>query len=452
MRKAAIVGVIIGIAADLAFGQAGDPSLLPAPRRPAPTTVFPSALAKPTTTSTPASRSAAALALSAEPTFDEGTYQRLKEALLSYSDLQVRGGWPSVPADSKLVPGSAGPAVAVLRRRLVITEDLPADHEHGGAYDDVLAEGVKHFQLRHGLPATGSVGPQTLAALNVPVKKRLQQLEASVERLAGTDFLFGQRYVVVNIPAAFAEAVANDKVERRYVVIVGKADKPSPTLTATITSVNLNPTWTVPLSITKNEVIAKMRTDPNYLSRMHMRLLDGRDNEIDARSIDWSSDRSPNFVVRQDSGTWNALGAVKIDMPNPYSVYMHDTNMRNLFTADYRFLSHGCTRVDNVRDLAVWLLQDTPGWGRAEIDAAIATEQRRDIPLAKKVPVAWIYLTGWMMRDGTVQFREDVYDHDYEPGSPGAEAAALVADARAGGFVPPRQTQEVKQASHLDSR
>jgi L,D-transpeptidase YcbB len=140
-------------------------------------------------------------------------------------------------------------------------------------------------------------------------------------------------------------------------------------------------------------------------------------------------------------------------MPNPYSVYMHDTDTRNLFTADYRFLSHGCTRVDNVRDLAVWLLQDnTPGWNRAQLDAAIATEERRDIPLTRKVPVAWIYLTGWMMRDGTVQFRDDVYDHDYEPGSPGAEAAALEADARAGGFVPALAAREVKQASHLDSR
>src|SRR5215470_7465069 len=225
MRKAVVLGVIVAFAAD-AFAQTGGPSLLPAPRKPAPTSAAPSAPAKPTTTSTPASRSAAALALSAEPTFDDGTYQRIKEALLSYSALQVRGGWPSVPPDAKFVPGSVGPAIALLRRRLVITEDLSADHEQGDAYDDALAEGVKHFQLRHGLPATGSVGPQTLTALNVPVKKRIQQLEASLERLAGMDFVFGQRYVVVNIPAAYTEAIANDKVERRYRVIVGKADKP----------------------------------------------------------------------------------------------------------------------------------------------------------------------------------------------------------------------------------
>ena len=110
-------------------------------------------------------------------------------------------------------------------------------------------------------------------------------------------------------------------------------------------------------------------------------------------SVDWSGTHTPNFTVRQQSGTLNALGAVKIDMPNPYSVYMHDTNQRNLFSDDYRFDSHGCSRVDNVRDLAAWLLKDVPQWSRAAIDAAIATGQRQDVHLPKKMPVAWIYLT-----------------------------------------------------------
>jgi len=449
MRKATLFGMLITIGVGPAFGQiAGSPSV---PARAAPPAVLRPTPAKTATVSTPDSHSAI-LASSTEPTLDEGTYVRLKDALLRYSSLEVRGGWPTVPVDAKLAPGSTGPAVAKLRQRLVIDEDLAADKEQGDTYDDVVVEGVKHFQLRHGLEATGSVTPQTLAALNVPVKKRLQQLAASLERLVGMDFVFAQRYVVVNIPAAYAEAIENDRVARRYRVIVGKADKASPTLTTMITSVNLNPTWTVPLSITKNEIIPKMRKDPSYLSRMHMRLLAADDSEIDPRSIDWSSSRSPNFSVRQDSGTWNALGAVKIDMPNPYSVYMHDTNVRNLFTANYRFLSHGCTRVDNVRDLATWILEDTPGWGRAQIDDGIASGQRTDIRLNRKIPVTWVYLTGWATRDGTVQFRDDVYDHDYDPVSPGSKGSELVAAAGANGFVRPRETREVRQASYLDSR
>jgi L,D-transpeptidase YcbB len=379
--------------------------------------------------STPESRSAAALALSHEPTYDEGTAQRIKEAALSYSDLAVRGGWPAIPAEAKFAIGVAGPQDDLLRQRLLISGDLAAD-KATGPYDDVVAEAVKRFQVRHGLAATGTVTPRTLAALNVPVQKRIKQLEASLERLGNMSFPFGPRYVVVNLPATFAEAVENDVVVRRYRVIVGKTEKPSPTLTAEITSVNLNPTWTVPSSIAKTEISAHMRKDPGYLSRMHMDVLDAHDNPIDPGSVDWSGTRTPNFTVRQQNGAFNALGAVKIDMPNPYSVYMHDTNQRNLFSDDYRFDSHGCSRVDNVRDLAAWLLQEEmPKWNRAAIDAAIATGARQDIALPRKVPVAWIYLTAWMTRDQTVQFRNDIYDQDTQLLEATAEEAAFFSNA-----------------------
>jgi L,D-transpeptidase YcbB len=374
--------------------------------------------------STPESRSAAALALSHEPTYDEGTAQRIREAALSYSALAVRGGWPAIPAEAKFAPGVAGPHDDLLRRRLLISGDLAAD-KASGPYDDVVAEAVRRFQMRHGLAATGTVTPRTLAALNVPVQQRIKQLEASLERLANMNFPFGPRYVVVNIPATFAEAVENDTVVRRYRVIVGKTEKPSPTLTADITSVNLNPTWTVPSSIAKTEISAHMRKDPGYLTRMHMDVLDAHDAPIDPGSVDWSGARTPNFTVRQQSGSWNALGAVKIDMPNPYAVYMHDTNQRNLFSDDYRFDSHGCSRVDNVRDLAAWLLKDQPQWNRAAIDAAIATGQRQDVRLTKKVPVAWIYLTAWMTKDQTIQFRNDIYDQDTQLLEATAEEAAF---------------------------
>jgi L,D-transpeptidase YcbB len=447
MRKVTFIAMLLAASAGPVLGQVERPSA-----KSAPPAVARPAIAKPP--SSPEARSASILATTPEPTFDEGTYARIKDALLSYAAIEVRGGWP-VLADAKLAPGATGPAVAALRARLVITDDLAGDKEKGDTYDDAVTDAVKHFQLRHGLEPTGSVGPQTLAALNVPVKKRLAQLSASLERLVDMDFRFGERYVVVNIPAAYTEAVANDKVERRYRVIVGKSDKPSPALTTMITSVILNPTWTVPLSITKNEIVPKMRKDPGYLGRMHMRLLAGSDAEIDPATVDWSSGRSPNFSVRQDSGAWNALGSVKIDMPNPYAVYMHDTNVRNLFTANYRFLSHGCTRVDNVRDLAAWLLEDTAGWDRAKIDAGIAAGQRTEVRLAWKVPVAWVYMTGWAQRDGTIQFRDDIYDHDDDPVSAASRESELVTAASASGFVRPRETRKgkpVAQASNLDNR
>jgi murein L,D-transpeptidase YcbB/YkuD len=440
MRTMTIVATATMLLAAPALGQRSDlgagPGASGAATAPHPTSAAPAgptgaaaaahpAQARPATpASTPETRSAAALSLSHEPTYDEGTAQRIREAALSYSDLAVRGGWPTIPAEAKFALGVQGPHDELLRRRLVISDDLAAD-KTSGPFDEVLAEAVKRFQLRHGLAPTGTVTPRTLAALNVPVQKRIRQLEASLERLANMSFPFGQRYVVVNIPATFAEAVEDDKVVRRYRVIVGKTEKPSPTLTAQITSVNLNPTWTVPSSIAKSEIAAHMRKDPSYLSRMHMEVLDAHDAPIDPHSVDWSGTHTPNFTVRQQSGTWNALGAVKIDMPNSYSVYMHDTNQRNLFNDDYRFDSHGCSRVDNVRDLAAWLLKDQPQWNRAAIDAAIATGQRHDIGVTRKVPVAWIYLTAWMTKDQTVQFRNDIYAQDEQLLEATAEEAAF---------------------------
>jgi murein L,D-transpeptidase YcbB/YkuD len=439
MRRMTIIAIATMLATASALAEGSNmPGSSPAPLPARPVTAAPAGAAnpvarpapiKPATASTPESRSAAALALSHEPTFDEGTAQRIKEAALSYSDLAVRGGWPTIPADAKFVLGVQGPYDDLLRKRLLISGDLASD-QASGPYDAVVAEGVMRFQARHGLAPTATVTPRTLAALNVPVQKRIKQLEASLERLDNMSFAFGPRYVVVNLPAAFAEAVENDHVVRRYRVIVGKTEKPSPTLTAEITSVNLNPTWTVPSSIAKTEISAHMRKDPGYLARMHMDVLDAHDAPIDPRSVDWSGARNPNFTVRQQSGTWNALGAVKIDMPNPYSVYMHDTNQHNLFTDDYRFDSHGCSRVDNVRDLAAWLLQEEmPKWNRAAIDAAIATGQREDIALPKKVPVAWIYLTAWMTKDQNIQFRNDIYDQDEQLLEATAEEAAFFSQA-----------------------
>jgi L,D-transpeptidase YcbB len=409
--------------------------------------------------SAPAAKPAAAARIlvsqSPNPTFDEGTIQRISAAMLSYTVLEVQGGWPTLPPSAKLAPGSKGPDVALLRQRLAVTEDLPADKAEGDIYDEAVVAAVKYFQGRHGLEETGSVGAKTLAALNVPVGKRLRQLAASLDRLALMDFKFGQRYVVVNLPAAFAEAVEGDKVVRRYVVQVGKPDRPSPTLATFITTVNLNPTWTVPLGILKKDVIPRMRKDPGYAGRMHMKVLDGAGHEVDPNAVDWNSDRAPNFTIRQDSGTWNALGSVRIDMPNPHSVYMHDTNHKEFFSADYRFQSSGCTRVEDPRALATWLLADNPGWGRREIDAGIAKGERTDVRLTHKVPVAWIYLTGWVTRDNAIHFRDDVYGHDEKPTLVADARPRVASAARASGFVLQSadvRPAEVKQVSYLDSQ
>lgn len=409
MRRALFVltaAILSGIGPS--YGQAPAPTpATPAPAaREKPTTPAPQAVAP-----TPATKTTSTLPGSAEPTFDQGTAGRLKEAIQKYAAIAARGGWPKIPTDAKFTLGTAGANDALLRQRLIAGGDLGADHATG-AFDAEAVAAIKRFQTRHGLPAIGTVGPKTMAALNVPVEERRKQLEASLLRTSAIGFGFGTRFVAVNIPAAYVEAVENDKVIHRYRVIVGKTEKPSPTVSTEITDINLNPRWTVPASITKNEIAGHMRKDPTYLSRMHMQLYNEHDAVVDPATVNWSGDKAPNVIVRQDPGPWNALGELKINMPNAYAVYMHDTNQRSLLSRDYRFDSHGCVRVDQVRDLAAWLLQDTAGWDRAKIDFAIASGERQSIALAKKVPVAWVYLTGWMTRDGIVHFRDDVYDQD----------------------------------------
>ncbi len=186
-------------------------------------------------------------------------------------------------------------------------------------------------------------------------------------------------------PPTYAEAVENDKVVRRYRVIVGKTEKPSPTLTAEITNVNLNPTWTVPPSIAKNEIVGAYAQGPE-LSRRACTCRCWMPTTTRSIRGRWTGFGHAHAQLHRApaSGSWNALGAVRIDMPNSYSVYMHDTNQRNLFSDDYRFDSHGCARVDNVRDLAAWLLKDKPQWGRAEIDADIATGQHPEVAIAEE--------------------------------------------------------------------
>ena len=346
MRKALIFLAVCSLFAESAAAQT---AATPLPQR------KPESAAAPVRAAA-AKRGIALVSRSPLPTYDEGTYQRISAAMLSYATIEVRGGWPTLPAHAQLAPGVSGPEVAALRRRLAATDDLAPERMSGEVYDEAVTQAVRRFQARHGLAETGSVGAQTLKALNVPVGKRVRQLAASLDRLAETSFTFGQRYVVVNIPAAVAEAVDGDEVQHRYVVVVGKVDRPSPALTTLITAVNLNPTWTVPLSIVKKDIVTKMRRDPRYVARMRMRVLDGNGGEIDPKTVDWKADRVPHFTIRQDAGTGNALGALRIDMPNPHAVYMHDTNHKEFFSADYRFHSSGCTRVAEVRDLAIWIL------------------------------------------------------------------------------------------------
>jgi murein L,D-transpeptidase YcbB/YkuD len=356
-----------------------------------------------------------ALSTDPTPTLQPNTFFATAKASERYGAIVDAGGWPTDIV--ALHPGAKGLEVTRLRKRLAIEGDLDAAHASGQGWDAELTAAVNRFQARVGLKQTGVVAGATLKAINVPARVRFRELASSANRLAGMNFPFGERYVVVNLPSTSVEAVANSYVVRRYVAIVGDPDHPSPEIAAQIQVINLNPTWTVPTSIIKKEIIPRMQRDPGYLSREKIRILDGSGQEINPKAINWNSERATNYTLRQDSGAGNSLGSIRIGMPNKLAVYMHDTPSKRLFGADYRFLSHGCVRVQGVYDYAQWLLEGTPGgpngvWDKAAMLAKVKEGAPFDIRLEKPVPVIWVYLTGWSNGEGPANFRDDVYGID----------------------------------------
>jgi L,D-transpeptidase YcbB len=231
-------------------------------------------------------------------------------------------------------------------------------------------------------------------------------------------------------------------VARRYVAVVGKIDRPSPRVETRITAVNLNPTWTVPVSLIKKDIIPHVRKDPSYLTKMKIRILDGKGQEVDPQTLDWSTQNAVNYILRQDPGTSNSLGQIRIDMPNREAVYMHDTPSKRLFAQDARFHSSGCVRVADVVSFAEWLLRGAPAptgaWTRPDLEAAITTTARQDIRLDKPVPVAWVYLTGYATQDGVVHFRKDVYGLDEPKADPLPDAQVL--DVPATSSITPKRS------------
>ena len=347
------------------------------------------------------------------PSFHPQSIEAINEAARKYVAIAQAGGWPILPKDAAITAASEGELVLMLRQRLAAEGDLAADETAKETVDPGLIAAVKRFQGRHGQSQNGLVSGATLTELRVPAQERVRQLEESARRLtARTGFNFAARHVVVNIPSASVEAIDNGVVEKRFVAVVGKKDRASPEVETRITNVNLNPTWTVPVSIVKKDIIPKMRKDPGYLAKAKIRIFGASGNEIPATAIDWNTERATAFNLRQESGSGNALGQLRIDMPNRESVYMHDTPSKRLFGLDNRFQSSGCVRVENVRDLAAWILEGQKGWDRAGIDAAIATNARKDIRPASPIPVVWTYLTGYVTPDGIVHFRRDIYGLD----------------------------------------
>jgi murein L,D-transpeptidase YcbB/YkuD len=274
---------------------------------------------------------------------------------------------------------------------------------------------VRRFQESNGLRVTGRVDRQTLQALNIPAIKRLGQLRVNLQRLRELMARNDDRYILVNAAAFQLEAVERGQVELRHRVIVGKVERQTPTVRATIRALNFYPHWRVPESVATLDLIPRLIKESDYLQKEKIRVLTGSYNgpEIDPTNVDWSKVDATRIRFKQDPGPQNALGLVRIDMPNSEGVYMHDTPMKHLFNQRWRAFSAGCVRVQDVFTLVEWIAKYETGWdqpGRAQ--DMIATGQALDMTLTKPVPVYFTYITAWAELDGRIIFRPDIYGRD----------------------------------------
>ncbi len=369
---------------------------------------------------------------SSTPILSAQTISATEQMVEKYRGIVARGGWRPVNGAAGLRVGSRSPAVGALRERLIATGDLDSTAGAGGIYDSYVAAGVKRFQARHGLSQTGQMSPATQAAMNVPADIRLRQLETNVIRLRSYSGDLGRRFVITNIPAALVQTVENGQVVTIHAAGVGKIDRQSPIMNTKAVEINFNPTWTVPASIVKKDLIPKMQKDPNYLTDNKIHIYASNGGEVSPRAVNWNSDEGTRYMYRQESGAdFNSMGVVRINIPNPYGVFMHDTNSRGVFGDDFRFISSGCVRLQNVREYVTWLLKETPGWDRAAVERAVEGGQRIDARLSTPVPVYWTYITAWASPDGQVQFRDDIYKRDGVNVPSTIEAPTPVASAAA---------------------
>lgn len=342
-------------------------------------------------------------------------YTGLRQALARYRDLARAGGWPAIPDGPSLKPGDDSDRVIALRARLAVTDaQLYPRVEASAHYDPHLVAAVERFQRHHGLAEDGAVGRLTLRALNVPVESRIDQLRVNLERTRWVFRDLETRYLIVNIAGFHAYLMENGHSVWDSRVVVGTPFRKTPVFKAKMTYLVLNPTWTVPPTILKEDVIPALRRDPGYLENKNMVLLDASGRRVNSAEVDMHSLTANNFpyIVRQEPGPQNVLGRIKFMFPNSHFVYLHDTPARNLFERADRTFSSGCIRVEHPLTLAELLLNDPVNWNRETIAARLAEGETQTVNLAAPITVFLVYWTAEPEADGEVNFFNDVYSRD----------------------------------------
>ena len=351
-------------------------------------------------------------------------YQRTLMALQKYMQMAKEEVPDPLPQVKKpIAPGQEYQGTGKLLRRLQFLGDLPASQpvpENSQSYSGDAVEGVKRFQMRHGLEAAGKLGPETITELNRPMSERVEALRLTLERWRWIPDNFTQPPILVNIPEfvlrAFDALDAPGKPALMMRVVVGRALRTqTPVMAEEMKYLIFWPYWNVPPSILRAEIVPKIAKDPEYLQKNNFEVTtysgevvtDGIVSEEVLAQL-----RAGKLMVRQKPGPKNALGLIKFVFPNADNIYLHSTPSQALFGESRRDFSHGCIRVEDPRALATWVLRNNPGWTRERVEAAFQAQEQEQVNLAHEIPLLILYGTAISKEDGQVFFFEDIYGYD----------------------------------------
>ncbi|MFH1375014.1 MAG: L,D-transpeptidase family protein [bacterium] len=345
-------------------------------------------------------------------------YRNLRAALVRYRSVVANGGWAPVPEGPALKKGDTGNRIVALRRRLLLSRDIvavPTDSE--GVFDEELQTAVVRYQSRNGLESDGVVGSATLAALNVTTQERVQQLVTNLERWRWLPQELEDKYVLVNIANFELVVMEYDSPLLSMRIVVGRSYRRTPVFSDRITYLVLNPYWHVPQSLAAADILPAIKKDSTYLVDNDFEVFLGWGADalsIDPRDVDWSeiSGRNLQYRFRQRPGSKNALGRVKIMFPNQFNVYLHDTPAKGLFAKAKRDFSSGCIRIAKPLELTDYLLGHDSRWNRSRIETTLQQSAEETVRIPASIPIHILYWTAWVDEDGTVHFRQDIYDRD----------------------------------------
>lgn len=351
-------------------------------------------------------------------------YRKLLALLPVYEEYARQDDGEKLQVATKTVrPGQPYGSLRRLGRFLQLIGDIPPGAKLDPSptiYEGALVDGVKHYQSRHGENPTGWLDARTISELNTPAPARIRQIRLTLERWRWIPHSFAEPPVVVNVPEYRLRAMNADGTVAFYKnVIVGKAyHHRSPIFEKEIQYVVFRPYWEVTPSIERNEIVPHIQKDPGYIAEHNFEVVTTKgevvtDNAASPEVLDGI--KSGRLLVRQKPGPMNSLGLVKIIFPNPENVYLHGTDVPQLFTQDVRDLSHGCIRVEQPAELVAWVLRNNSGWDLERVKATMDGEKNNvQVNLARRIPVLIVYGTAAVNEENQIRFFDDIYGYDAE--------------------------------------